>query len=213
MRSSRRRYRVGWIVAVALGLVYVLSLRYAIEVSPSARWAVGVMGGAATLRVRDQATVSGAPAVGRVRLTAMQPKLIHFYSHRYAPAWWVHDAQHFWWWIAGPPPGPAPGTLPPGVVIDPRLGDAVIDYGNGRIAAGPGVIITTGAPVGAPFLLEVPLWMPLLLLLAPLIVSAVRRRVRKGRCLSCGYDLRGMSGEKCPECGAAVQPSAPPVVR
>lgn len=29
-----------------------------------------------------------------------------------------------------------------------------------------------------------------------------RRRVRTWRCVQCGYDLRGLSGEVCPECGA-----------
>lgn len=31
-------------------------------------------------------------------------------------------------------------------------------------------------------------------------VAAARRR--QGRCSACGYDLRGTSGAKCPECGA-----------
>jgi hypothetical protein len=28
-----------------------------------------------------------------------------------------------------------------------------------------------------------------------------RSRRRRGRCIACGYDLRGIEGAKCPECG------------
>jgi hypothetical protein len=32
----------------------------------------------------------------------------------------------------------------------------------------------------------------------------LRRRRTQGRCLACGYDLRGSSGDRCPECGSVV---------
>jgi len=55
--------------------------------------------------------------------------------------------------------------------------------------------------------LAVPYWLPAVLMSAyPIwrgwsgMVS--RRRMRQGRCLHCGYDLR-KSGAVCPECGAA----------
>ncbi|HEY2589294.1 MAG TPA: hypothetical protein VGI81_26350 [Tepidisphaeraceae bacterium] len=31
-----------------------------------------------------------------------------------------------------------------------------------------------------------------------------RRRARTGRCLGCGYDLRGCPSDRCPECGGAI---------
>jgi hypothetical protein len=31
-----------------------------------------------------------------------------------------------------------------------------------------------------------------------------RRRLKRGLCPACGYDLRGAAHERCPECGAAV---------
>lgn len=43
-------------------------------------------------------------------------------------------------------------------------------------------------------------WLPLLVLLRRL----VRRRRMPGLCGECGYDLRGLSGERCPECGATI---------
>ena len=30
------------------------------------------------------------------------------------------------------------------------------------------------------------------------------RRARRGRCVACGYDLNGVDGGKCSECGAAT---------
>ena len=43
---------------------------------------------------------------------------------------------------------------------------------------------------------------------ALLSVPAMRRalRRRRGRCGRCGYMLKGISGAKCPECGAAIPP-------
>jgi hypothetical protein len=58
----------------------------------------------------------------------------------------------------------------------------------------------------------VPLWVPLILfgiLPAHASRSPIRRwwRRRSGCCETCGYDLR-VSGERCPECGTAVKPTA-----
>jgi len=51
-----------------------------------------------------------------------------------------------------------------------------------------------------------PLWIPTLfvgILLCPRLRSALRSRRRKavGLCLKCGYDLRGQTEPRCPECG------------
>lgn len=56
-----------------------------------------------------------------------------------------------------------------------------------------------------------PLWFPTLLSLLA-TTAAWRadakyvRRVRAGLCGSCGYDLSGLSGAVCPECGAVPAP-------
>ena len=42
-----------------------------------------------------------------------------------------------------------------------------------------------------------------LLTLAPFTARRMIRR-KRGRCIKCGYDLRGTEHEKCPECGAGV---------
>lgn len=36
-----------------------------------------------------------------------------------------------------------------------------------------------------------------------------RRRAAAGRCVSCGYDLRGLSSGRCPECGRSVTTAWP----
>ena len=42
------------------------------------------------------------------------------------------------------------------------------------------------------------------------LTRAVRRRRRRraGRCPSCSYDMRGVAGGRCPECGEAAPPAA-----
>lgn len=39
------------------------------------------------------------------------------------------------------------------------------------------------------------------------------RRRRSGRCLSCGYDLRGSTTARCPECGNLAAASPPAIIR
>lgn len=63
----------------------------------------------------------------------------------------------------------------------------------------------------------IPLWVPTLasgvVVSAPLVPWWIRRRrLRHGWCLHCGYDLTGLSGKPCPECGTnnpAMNPGAP----
>jgi len=49
---------------------------------------------------------------------------------------------------------------------------------------------------------HVPLWTLFLLSIAVALYVWYRRLpVRRGHCASCGYDLRGSPGPRCPECG------------
>jgi len=43
--------------------------------------------------------------------------------------------------------------------------------------------------------------MPLLGLIAGALIWMGRRRAAPGHCRGCGYDLRGLGGGRCPECG------------
>ena len=52
----------------------------------------------------------------------------------------------------------------------------------------------------------VPLWMPLVLIGVPTIWAWRRdRRIPRGHCQECGYDLTGNVSGVCPECGAEVK--------
>ena len=49
---------------------------------------------------------------------------------------------------------------------------------------------------------EIPVWMLLLVVAGPTVwLWRTERRVRPGHCPNCGYDLRGLNGGVCPECG------------
>ena len=51
-----------------------------------------------------------------------------------------------------------------------------------------------------------PLWLPLLLLAAPTAyLWRTDRRAKPWQCPKCRYDLRGLDGGVCPECGEAVE--------
>lgn len=55
----------------------------------------------------------------------------------------------------------------------------------------------------------IPLWLPFTVAAIPTAVLFYRdrpaaRRAREGKCVTCGYDLRGLApGAPCPECGRA----------
>lgn len=58
--------------------------------------------------------------------------------------------------------------------------------------------------------IDMPLWAPTLasgiLVAAPLVPWWKRlRRRRRGWCVHCGYDIKGLDGRVCPECGKSVE--------
>ena len=81
---------------------------------------------------------------------------------------------------------------PPGVAMD--------DY-----RALPACPIWPGFAINTVFYALV-LW---LLFAAPFALPGVRRRrrIKRGLCPKCAYDLRGTQSEACPECGATVKPT------
>jgi hypothetical protein len=53
---------------------------------------------------------------------------------------------------------------------------------------------------------SLPLWIPMVAAAGAGVWGVWGwRRVRKQHCAKCGYDLRGLSGGVCPECGARVE--------
>ena len=93
-----------------------------------------------------------------------------------------------------------------------------IEYGSGiGTVADPSLPNAAATPVRGSFVVIVWAW-PLAVTLAlagPLVATVVRRwairrrRVTKGLCLTCGYDVRASAG-RCPECGAAPKGTTRP---
>ena len=54
-----------------------------------------------------------------------------------------------------------------------------------------------------PLIYAMPIWLVLMLIRHLLIVLKRRRRVARGVCLGCGYDIQELS--ECPECGLTVK--------
>jgi hypothetical protein len=69
---------------------------------------------------------------------------------------------------------------------------------------------STGWETTFVYVLQVPLWMPLVfsLLVTSIIWVATRRKLREpvGLCRNCGFDLRGSPGPHCPACGVELCP-------
>jgi hypothetical protein len=54
-------------------------------------------------------------------------------------------------------------------------------------------------------IVSVPLWIPLVLCALPTMLLFYRdRKPKPGCCATCRYDLAGLKGDKCPECGTKI---------
>lgn len=107
---------------------------------------------------------------------------------------------------------PRPNILPP----LPQAPSASLRNGFGFARENYRVVTLSGTHGVVSDLLAVPYWFILvvcaLLLAARVVGSRVRaRRVNRGHCAACGYDLRG-TPDRCPECGTSaarnLQPAA-----
>lgn len=94
------------------------------------------------------------------------------------------------WWEPAPATTCGCYTYP-----DSSLGGAHVDWWRWYLFYTPGYLTV-----------QMPAWVLAVACAAPLVVArTVTKRWRRasGRCLSCGYSLRGLTARRCPECGRA----------
>ena len=58
--------------------------------------------------------------------------------------------------------------------------------------------------------IELPLWIPMLVVGVPTVLSWHRSRPVPGHCQKCGYNLAGLPEPRCPECGTEFDPPRSP---
>ncbi len=64
-----------------------------------------------------------------------------------------------------------------------------------------------GGIVGKGARIDIPLWLPFLIMAIPtaFMFWRDRKRIPAGHCSTCGYNLTGAEHERCPECGEACE--------
>ena len=126
----------------------------------------------------------------------------------------IHHVRPVVCWEAsrGGLPMPEAVLLTAGQVVVMHYGAATKGYRPGRkreADVGPIRIARHDGPRGiAMTKVEVSLWLPaLVLMIYPMTVFVLRgplrrrRRRKRGLCVACGYNLRGLHEPRCPECG------------
>ena len=108
-----------------------------------------------------------------------------------------------------------PSTAP--MPWTPRCGRIIDDLASGGYGGVPTLPVPPITFISGSWMVRLPLWIPALLLaIMPtrlvFIRYRARRRLRRGLCASCGYDLRA-SISRCPECGEAFDDNIFQVMR
>jgi hypothetical protein len=81
-----------------------------------------------------------------------------------------------------------------------------VSYQAGGVSSSLGLTGANPVSCSRNFWIEIPFWIPLVMLSAYPTIAFIRgplrrwRRRRKGLCLKCGYNLTGLTEPRCPEC-------------
>jgi hypothetical protein len=159
----------------------------------------------AAIEQSDEMKLQTDATLVQLQLQLRQAQLLYNRMQAFAPAITAQSMS-----IGGPMPGsPAAGSAPASPFIRNRTPSSVhywlgLTYVCGQLTAPDGSARSyTAVRVAYPWLFALPAAVTLLTLRARL---RRRRRIARGLCANCGYDLRA-SRNRCPECGTPMPQS------
>jgi hypothetical protein len=201
MRPGQKRRARGPLLLLAFAAVYIASLWVSLSVTPVGAVSLGISRGAAVLQIRKPVTEVEAASFNVPRNV---PGRFVMERPTGGVVWWFRGFARLRHYLRNDPELQQSDWVQAQDVTFGTRGTSRWQSYSPQPVMMP-VAPSPGVAPWLPLSVEVPLWAILAAFAAPWFLASIvrtRRRRRASRCASCGYDLRGIGGAVCPECGA-----------